>query len=173
MSVDASVLEIEFEVQDAPEGAVTLMERVAQCCCAEEGVAGVRACVRVIDDEEIRRVNRETRGLDRATDVLSFPTVRYPEGRTARDVPRRLHREYDPGIGRCFVGDVLISLPRAREQAETYGHSLARELGFLTAHAMFHLMGYDHMQEQERAAMRTMEERALRRAGLQREEENS
>ena len=168
----SDVLEIFFEVE-APAGAAELMLEVARRCCEAEGVTGVQACVQVIDGAAIHEVNRAQRGVDRETDVLSFPTVRYPAGRTAKDVPRRLRREYDPGTGRCFLGDILISLPRAMEQAEAYGHSPQRELGFLTAHAMFHLFGYDHEAESDRRAMRAMEEKALRACGLSRDAEDA
>lgn len=155
-------IELQCEVSGCPEGLEDFLAQVAEACLALEGVSGAGFAVRVVDDAEIQRLNREMRGVDRATDVLSFPTVRYPAGTTARDNPRRLRREYDPALGYVNLGDCVLNLDRARLQAEEYGHSLKRELGYLTAHSAFHLMGYDHMNEDDKRAMRSMEKRAMR-----------
>lgn len=162
-------IELSVEVDGAPEGLEALLNRVFDACCAIEGIEGMEASGRLVDAAEIHRINREYRGVDRETDVLSFPSVSYPRGKTARDCPKRLRREYDPETGRAHLGDFVLSLPRAKTQAETYGHSLLRELGYLTAHSMFHLMGYDHENENERARMRELEENAMTRCGLTRE----
>lgn len=163
------VLELSIETAGAPEGLQDMMAEVAGDLCAGEGVAKAAAYARLVDDAQIRAINRDQRGVDAATDVLSFPAVAYPAGRTARDEARRVRREYDPEIDACFLGDFVISLPRARAQAEEYGHSLLRELGYLTAHAILHLLGYDHETDWQREAMREREEAALRRAGLARQ----
>lgn len=162
------MLEIECEAASVPQDAPALMERVARSVCHLEGVAGVSACARIVDDGEIHRLNAAQRGVDRPTDVLSFPTVNY-RGRTARDCAALIRREYDPETGLCFLGDIVISIDRARAQAAEYGHSLARELGYLTAHAMLHLCGYDHMTEGDKAAMRAMEEKVMADVSLPRE----
>lgn len=144
---------------------------VAECCQATEGVTqplGVH--VVLTDDEHIRTVNAEYRGIDRSTDVLSFPTVNYPKGKTARSCEKRLRAEYDPETGACMIGDILISYEHAVAQAAEYGHSVNRELCYLFAHGLFHLMGYDHMEDDERKEMRAMEEKALHMAGISREE---
>ena len=147
---------------------------VAACCQAAEGVAlPLAAHVVVTDDAEIRALNARTRGVDRATDVLSFPTVRYAPGKTARDSEKRLKAEWDPELHACMLGDIIISRPRAAEQAKEYGHSERRELCYLLAHALFHLMGYDHMEEDEKKEMRKMEEKALNMAGIGRDTETS
>ena len=146
-----------------------MLERVALACFDAEGVRGAGFCVRVVDEDEIRALNRDMRGIDRPTDVLSFPTVSYPDGRTARSCPKRLAREYDPAMGCANLGDCVINLKQARRQAAEYGHSLTRELAYLTAHSAFHLMGYDHMNEEDKANMRNMEERALEAVGIARE----
>ena len=82
--------------------------------------------------------------------MLSLPTVRYAPGKTARDSEKRLKAEWDPELHACMLGDIIISRPRAAEQAKEYGHSERRELCYLLAHALFHLMGYDHMEEDRR-----------------------
>lgn len=163
------VLEIEKLTQQIPEGAEELMQQVAQLACQTEGIEKVAAYVQIVDDEAIHALNRETRGVDRPTDVLSYPTVNYKKG-TAKDNPERVRREYDPELGASFIGDIVISIDRARAQAKEYGHSLSRELGYLTAHAMLHLMGYDHMTDEDKPIMRAMEEKIMAQAGLQRED---
>ncbi len=163
------LLDLEDEQGLLPEGAAELMQCVADACAACEAPAvPLVAHVQLTDDEGIRALNAAYRGVDRSTDVLSFPTVPYPKGKTARDCKTLLEQEWDVECGRCFIGDLIISLPRAAEQAREYGHSLAREVGYLTAHALFHLMGYDHMEETDKRRMRTMEEKALAKAGVSR-----
>ncbi len=163
-------MRIEWE-QDIPAQADAPFALVAACCEAAEGVALPLAVhVLLTDDAHIRTVNAQYRDTDRSTDVLSFPTVNYPAGKTARDCPKRLRAEYDPELGACMLGDILISLEHAHQQAAEYGHSVRRELCYLFAHGLFHLMGYDHMQPDERKEMRTMEEKALHMAGISREE---
>ena len=137
---------------------LSLMQTAADCALWREGVDKPCAVnVRLCDDEAIRTLNAAQRGIDRATDVLSFPTVNYPAG-TARDHAALIRREYDPETGLCFLGDIIISIDRAREQAQEYGHSLARELGYLTAHALLHLCGYDHMTDEDKAMMTRVRE---------------
>lgn len=146
-----------------------------RCAAAAQEAEGVReplaVFVRIVDDAEIREVNREQREKDAATDVLSFPTVNYPAGKTAKDCPRLLRREYDPEMGACVIGDILISMDHVRAQAAEYGHSERREAGYLLTHGLFHLMGYDHMTDSDKPVMRAMEEKALASIGLTREEE--
>lgn len=163
-------LEMEIETVGAPEGLQAFLTSVAEACMAEEGISGAFAALRIVDEATIQSVNRQQRGVDAVTDVLSFPSCQFRRG-TARDNPKRLRREYDPAVGRAFLGDILLCLKRAEEQAQAYGHSLRRELGYLTAHAMFHLMGYDHIEPEDKAAMRPMEEKALARLGIRRETE--
>ena len=150
------------------DGAEEMLLRVAEKCLETEGVTlPAYAQIRLTDDAEIRQINREYRQVDRETDVLSFPSTACRPGNTLGQNPQMLKREMDE-TGRCFLGDIVISLDRAKAQAEEYGHSLKRELGYLTAHALFHLMGYDHMQEEDKAVMREMEEKALAAAGISR-----
>ncbi len=155
-----------------PEGAgASLLALVADCCAVTEGLPFPCAVhLLVTDDACIREVNRAQRDVDAATDVLSFPTVSYPRGRTARNAPRAVRREYDPELNACFLGDILISLEHAAAQAEAYGHGVKRELCYLLAHGIFHLCGYDHQTPTEQKEMRTMEEKALVLAGVTREE---
>ncbi len=163
-------MKIEWE-QRVSAQAFAPFDLVASCCQAAEGVKQpLYVHVVLTDDEDIRTVNAEYRAIDRATDVLSFPAVNYPKGKTARDCEKRLRSEYDPDVGGCVLGDILISYEHAQAQAKEYGHSVRRELCYLFAHGLFHLMGYDHMEPHEQKEMRTMEEKALQMAGISRED---
>ena len=123
--------------------------------------------VTLTDDEGIRQINRDERGIDKATDVLSFPMLDFAEG-AYRGAPE-LDRDPDSGV--FFLGDVLISLERARAQAQEYGHSAERECAYLTVHSVLHLLGFDHVDEgRQKAAMRAKEEEALAALGLERKE---
>ena len=163
----SAILDIQWDVP-MPDGADALLQAAANACAEAEGISlPVYAQVRVTDDESIREINREYRGIDRATDVLSFPSTDCKPQKTLGYCEKKLLQERDE-TGRCFLGDIIISLPRAREQAAEYGHSLEREFAYLTAHAMFHLMGYDHMRNDDKERMRTMEEKALKQVGISR-----
>jgi len=163
-------IELYVEAEGAPEGLEKLFRDVTDACFRAEGIGEALISVRIVDDGEIQRLNRVTRGVDRPTDVLSYPTVGYRGGKTAKDSPGLVRREYDPSAGMAYLGDCVISLPRARAQAEEYGHATERELGYLMAHAAFHLMGYDHENDEDRARMRGMEKRVMRELRLWRDE---
>lgn len=165
------ILDIECLAENVPSMAPELMQRAAEAVCRLEGVQGAGVYLRIVDDDAIHEMNREQRGVDRPTDVLSFPSINYRAGETARDSADLIRREYDPESKTCFLGDIVISIDRARAQAQEYGHSLARELGYLTAHAMLHLCGYDHMTEDDKSRMRAMEEQAMKNLGLTREDQ--
>lgn len=110
----------------------------------------------LVDDEIIRETNFEHRRVDRVTDVLSFPFQEHTPGQpliaAAGDV--------NPRTGRLLLGDIMLCLPQAQRQANEYGHSLTREVSFLTVHATLHLMGYDHEDERDGDIMR-LRERAV------------
>ena len=103
-------------------------------------------------DEEIHQMNKEHRGIDRPTDVLSFPMVEYEEAGQF-DFLEDQYDSFHPETGELLLGDIVISVDKVFEQAEEYGHSLLREYAFLIAHSMLHLFGYDHMEEVERKEM--------------------
>lgn len=165
------ILEIE-DTRGLLDGqARALMQRCADAAAAAEGVEEKTAVfISIVGDEEIREINRSQRGKDMSTDVLSFPTVNYPAGQTAGSCARLLRREYDPELGACLLGDIVISMDHVRAQAAEYGHSEQRESGYLLTHGLFHLMGYDHMTEEDKPVMRAMEEKSLASIGLTREE---
>ena len=166
-------MRIEWE-QRVSAQAFSPFQLVSECCQHVEGVSQpLSVHVVLTDDADIRTVNAQYRGIDRATDVLSFPTVNYPKGKTARHCEKRLRAEYDPETKSCMIGDILISYEHALVQAEEYGHSVEREMCYLFAHGLFHLMGYDHMEDEEKKEMRAMEEKALHMAGITRDENAS
>ena len=121
--------------------------------------------VLLTDDRGIHAINKASRGIDRPTDVLSFPMFSLTPG----ELPEDWSAYLDPETGLCPLGDMAISLERARRQAAEYGHSVSREVGYLTIHSMLHLLGYDHLDEgPEKARMRAREEMILRRVNLNR-----
>ncbi len=109
--------------------------------------------VLLTDDEGIRMFNKEYRDMDKATDVLSFPNVSYDEPSMFEGLEDAAADCFDPDSGELVLGDIIISVDKVRSQAESYGHSELREFAFLVAHSMFHLCGYDHMEEEEAAVM--------------------
>ncbi|MDD3409464.1 MAG: rRNA maturation RNase YbeY, partial [Eubacteriales bacterium] len=124
------------------EGYSSLMALAADCCLAVENVPLACAVhVLLTDDERIHALNREQRGVDRATDVLSFPAVSYAKGHTARTSLSAVRREYDADLDACMLGDIVISWEHAKAQAAEYGHSVSRELCYLLTHGIFHLCG--------------------------------
>jgi len=164
-------IELQWEIEERMDSLEGFLNDVAEACFSVEGISGAGFAVQIVDDEIIRQLNRDMRQIDRPTDVLSFPTVRYPAGTTAKDNPKRLRREYDPYLGYINLGDCVLNLDRARQQAAEFGHSLRRELGYLTAHSAFHLMGYDHMEDQDKRVMREREKLAMQKLRLWRSSE--
>ncbi len=129
--------------------------------------------VLLTSDEEIHRLNREFRDVDRPTDVLSFPQTEYE--RPADFSWAEAHEAdcFDPDSGELLLGDIVISLDRTAEQARLYGHSVRREFAFLIAHSMLHLLGYDHMTEEEAADMERRQSAVLEQLHITREDQSS
>jgi len=115
-----------------------------------------------IDNEEIKQINLEHRGIDKITDVLSFPMLHYPENKVFKDVYIDYEFEQsDLYDGKLVLGDVALSLEKSKEQSEEFGHSFIRECAYLTVHSVLHLLGYDHMEEEQKNIMRRREEEIL------------
>lgn len=154
----------------ADPATLSMMQAAADMASVAEKIGiPCSASVRICGDETIRALNASWRGLDRATDVLSFPAIRWKKGLTAKDEPEKLRRCADPETGACFLGDVVISMDHVRTQALEFGHSEAREAAYLLVHSLCHLMGYDHMNEEEKRIMREKEEEILSAAGITRD----
>ena len=120
-------------------------------------------------NEEIHRMNREYRDVDRPTDVLSFPQVEYESPVDFSWAEAHERDCFDPDTGELILGDIIISVDRVKEQAESYGHSQKREFAFLVAHSMLHLCGYDHMEEDEAKVMEAKQEQVLASLGITRD----
>ena len=118
----------------------------------------------VTDGATVRAYNRETRGVDAETDVLSFP---YFEGLKLPVTENDFSDEAFDGK-RVALGSIMISSPRAHEQAEAFGHSYERELGFLACHGLLHLLGFDHIKEEDERRMNAVAEKVMAAAGLKR-----
>ncbi len=121
------------------------------------------------DDSAIHSMNKEFRGIDRATDVLSFPMVDYKEPGNFDGLEEHTEEYFEPESGELLLGDIVISVERAKAQAAEYGHSVKREMAFLTAHSMLHLFGYDHMEDAERIEMERMQEEILAKLSIGRD----
>lgn len=133
------------------------MHKAADYALEEEGIDSANTSISVsfVGLEEIHALNREYRGVDRATDVLSFPMFEPGEIELLED-------------GETELGDVVICREKAKEQAKEFGHSYERELIYLFTHSVFHLLGYDHETDEEKAEMRAKEELVMERLGITR-----
>lgn len=146
-------------------------EKVCRAVLEEEKCPyEVQVSLVITDNAGIRELNRECRGIDRETDVLSFPNLEFErEGEFQVDDKNKADY-FDPQSGELILGDIMISADKVKQQAEEYGHSQRREFAFLVAHSMFHLCGYDHMEEQEAALMEKKQKEVLERIGIRRTE---
>ncbi|ASA23602.1 rRNA maturation RNase YbeY [Paenibacillus donghaensis] len=153
----------EFEITDH---LIALLEEILQHAGQAEGITKGEVDLTFVDNERIHELNREYRGIDRPTDVLSFAMHE-----TGEDEPEIIY-ELEDGTGPEEVpdvlGDIIISVARAKEQALDYGHSLERELGFLFVHGFLHLLGYDHQDDLAEAEMMSKQEAVLAQVGLTR-----
>ena len=141
-----------------------LIEQTIKLCMKSEGLdKPFEVSVLIVDDSEIKAINKEHRDIDKATDVLSFPMAEFENGELISD-----EGDYDPEFEELMLGDIIISAETAKRQAEDYGHSFEREIAFLTAHSCFHLLGYDHMEEEEEKVMIEKQESILVHMGLTR-----
>ena len=139
----------------------------------QDALLGLAVCDRplafelaVVTEEQIQTLNRTERGVDRVTDVLSFPSMELECG---EPIASAEHGEEIDEEGNLFTGSIAVCEKRAREQAEEYGHSYERELFYLTVHGVLHCLGYDHETEDEKREMRLKEESVMAKLGLTRE----
>lgn len=121
----------------------------------------VQVYVLLTDDNEIWTINKEHRKIDRPTDVLSFPMYAYEKPACFDEVEDDMDA-FHPSTGELMLGDIIISMDKVLSQAKAFGHSKERELAFLVAHSMLHLMGYDHMTDEERMIMEAKQEDILK-----------
>ena len=122
-----------------------------------------------VDNSEIKEINNETRNIDRETDVLSFPMLDFEEGKVYKDI--YVDFEFDETFKdgeELILGDMVLSLEKALEQSEEYGHSYEREVSYLVVHSILHLLGYDHMVDEDKVKMRAREEEILNKLDIRR-----
>ncbi len=119
-----------------------------------------------VSAEEIQKINKEKRDVDSVTDVLSFPNL--DNVFNQKITKKKYSFDINPDTHKVFVGDIVICLEKANSQAEEFGHSINREICYLTTHGLLHLMGYDHMEETEKEIMRSLEEKILAKNKLAR-----
>ncbi|MGP1403075.1 MAG: rRNA maturation RNase YbeY [Catonella sp.] len=131
----------------------------------------VEVNVLLTNNEEIHEANRDFRNIDRPTDVLSFPMVDYDFPADFSLVNESPEGYLNPETDELLLGDIMISVDKVYEQAEEYGHSRKREFAFLIAHSMLHLLGYDHMEDEERVVMEAKQKAILEALGITRNEE--
>lgn len=157
------ILEIEYMEEPRNQENEKLTQKVIEECFKEEKLDNKNIYVSVIftNPTEIRRINKEYRQIDSETDVLSFPMFEKEE----IDKRKKEQNEtiYD------VLGDIMISVERVKQQAEEYNHSFQRELSYMIVHGFYHLMGYDHMEEEEQKIMRQKEENILNKIGFGKE----
>ena len=149
-----------FETEESRE-ICKVLERVASFGIENELKKDAEVTLTLCDGEEIREINREHRGIDSETDVLSFPLW---------DVRAGEEPFVDPESKCIMLGDIIISMPRLKEQAEEYGHSVRREAAYLCIHGILHLLGYDHMTDEDKCEMRAREEELLSQINFTRED---
>ena len=146
------MIDVQTELDGLPQEAEHLIRRAVALALKKNNASG-DVCVLITDAEEIQRLNACYRSIDRVTDVLTFPAW---EGDSILCPPDG------------YLGDIAICLERAQEQAEEYGHSLERELAFLSVHGALHLLGYDHMQPDDEQKMLAMQDEILNELGYHR-----
>ena len=149
------------ENEKITESQIKLVEKVIQETAVVENIEDGEVVVSFVDDQQIHELNLSYRGIDRPTDVLSFAITEKGE-----DEPDIFYEEEmdQPNL----LGDIVISIPRAMEQAKEYGHSFDRELSFLTVHGFLHLLGYDHEIQEEEEIMFAKQEQVLNRLKITR-----
>ena len=140
-----------------------IVEKVLKKCFEEEGLIDSKLIMTITftTPEEIRKINKKYRKIDRATDVLSFPMFEKAELDEKIKNKDFLYED--------VLGDVIISIDKVKEQAEEYGHSFERELSYMLVHGFYHLMGYDHIEEEDKKIMRPKEEKILNELKITRE----
>lgn len=147
-----------------------LVSEIISYALKEEGVLiPYEISLVYIDNKGIWEINKEYRNVDRATDVLSFPMLEYTNHKVYKDLYKEFNfSEEFLDDGMLVLGDIVLSLERAKEQALEYGHDFKREVCYLVIHSVLHLLGYDHMEEEDKIKMRKREEEILNKFSISR-----
>lgn len=152
----------DFEPSEIAE--LVLTEGLKQHVCPYECEINII----LTDNEGIHKVNNEFRNIDNPTDVLSFPMLDYEQPCDFSIVDEEDITLFNPENNELMLGDIMISIEKVKSQAEEYGHSTKREFAFLVAHSLLHLLGYDHMEDDERIVMEELQEKILTSVGISR-----
>lgn len=157
----------EFELN---ESNTRLIERTVEACVFhEECPYKVEVSITLVNNEEIKLLNKEYRDIDQETDVLSFPLIDFESPGLFDDLDENeLSDLFNLDTNELMLGDIVVSIEKAKAQAQEYGHSMERELGFLIVHSMLHLFGYDHMDDAQEKEMFEIQEFILNKVGLNR-----
>ena len=152
-----------LNVEEGHDDWEAIVKKVLDKCFEEEGLLDSKLIITITftTPEEIRKINKKYRKIDRATDVLSFPMFEKDELDEKIKNKDFLYED--------VLGDIIISIDKVREQAEEYGHSFERELSYMLVHGFYHLMGYDHIEEEDKKIMRPKEEKILNELKITRE----
>ena len=163
-------VQFDFDIKEISD--LVMIQILDQEKCPYEAQVNLLVTVDVYitltNNEEIHKINKEYREVDRPTDVLSFPMLSFE---TEADFSVAEEQEadcFDPESGELILGDIIISVDKVKEQAQKFGHSEKREFAFLVAHSMLHLCGYDHMIQEEAEVMERKQEEALLLLGITR-----
>lgn len=163
-------LEIEYETESRLELPVEeiITQVVEEALRYENCPYDIELNVLLTDNASIQEINREQREIDAPTDVLSFPMLDYETPADFSVAEEQIEDSFNPETGELLLGDIVISVDKVLEQAESYGHSVRRELAFLVAHSMLHLFGYDHMEDEERLVMEEKQREILHNLSIER-----
>ena len=150
------IAEINFLDIEESQECINILTKVIDKCFEEEKLKDKNLYINIVltNPENIRKINKEHRNIDKETDVLSFPMFEKEE------LEQRKEENQD------ILGDIVISIEKVKEQAKEYGHSFERELAYMAVHGFYHLMGYDHMEENDKNLMREKEENVLNKLNI-------
>ena len=156
------MFEIVYDGIDEKEEYKNVIEKVLSQCFKEEKLENSKLCVTVTltTPKTIQEINKQYRNIDRATDVLSFPMFEKDE--LDKKIQKNDFENED------ILGDIVVSVDKVKEQAIEYGHSFERELSYMIVHGFYHLMGYDHIEEEDKKIMRKKEEYILEKLNISR-----
>ncbi|MEE0866353.1 MAG: rRNA maturation RNase YbeY [Clostridia bacterium] len=154
------MFEIVYNEIEEKEEYQKIIQKVLKKCFEEEKIIDSKMMVTITltNAENIKKINKQYRNIDNATDVLSFPMFERDE--LENKIKNRLFEHED------VLGDIVISIPKVEEQAKEYGHSFERELSYMIVHGFYHLMGYDHIKEEDKKEMRPKEEKILNQLNI-------
>ena len=157
------LVEINYKDEKVNDTYEKIIEQVIETCFIEEKMdkLGLYISVTLTCPSYIREINKEYRNIDKETDVLSFPMFEKTE------VDEMIEKQEN--VISDILGDIVISIDRVKEQATEYGHSFERELAYMCVHGFYHLVGYDHMTEEEKVVMRAKEENILAKLNITRD----